>query len=279
MLTTSVDGLWVLQVLSGIEVLAPELALRPHHPRIESKQVAMAHPMAEELRQQGVIDDDGNVDEPVLEWLTVIARRDIALLINVITPDTRDQPPRRVLLARFAQWWVTLERSDDLVRISGAGTAAGEGVASALIGDQIDRLCGSREPAPLRPVTIDAVEMVNSVSTRDGMRRWFTAQGLDADQVRLLMLAADPGKSAQASMVAAQSGVENGSPTRTIIGQSSVTIVDTPEGRVVCETVERDNRRWLLASPGSQKVITDAVRRILCELPANSEWHSYRKVV
>ncbi|HOB50942.1 MAG TPA: ESX secretion-associated protein EspG, partial [Mycobacterium sp.] len=35
MLTTSIDGLWVLQVLTGIEVVAPELGLRPHLPSIE----------------------------------------------------------------------------------------------------------------------------------------------------------------------------------------------------------------------------------------------------
>ena len=38
MLTTTVDGLWVLQVLSGIEVMAPELGLRPHLPSVESAE-------------------------------------------------------------------------------------------------------------------------------------------------------------------------------------------------------------------------------------------------
>ncbi len=278
MLTTTIDGLWVLQVLSGIEVLAPELALRPHIPSVESRQSALAHPMTAELRDQGVIDADGVVDGPVLEWLTVIAKRDVALVINVVTP-ADEGPPRRVLLARFAQWWVALERSDELVRISGAGTATVEGAASALIGDQIERLCSSQDPAPLRPVTVDADKIVAAAHDRGAMRRWLTAQGLDADQVRLMMLATDPERSAQASMVAVQSGVEDGSATRTLIGQATVTIVDTPEGRLLYEIVHRDNRRWMMVSPGSQRAIIDAVSQLLQGLPASSEWYSYRKVV
>ena len=36
MLTTTIDGLWVLQILAGIEVLAPELGLRPILPSFET---------------------------------------------------------------------------------------------------------------------------------------------------------------------------------------------------------------------------------------------------
>ena len=36
MLTTTIDGLWVLQVLTGIEVLAPEMGLRPILPSVET---------------------------------------------------------------------------------------------------------------------------------------------------------------------------------------------------------------------------------------------------
>jgi EspG family len=279
MLTTTVEGLWVLQVLSGIEVLAPELALRPHHPRVETRQAALEHPVAEELRRHGVIADDGAVDGPVLEWLTVIARRDVALLINVVTPEPPNSPPRRVLLARFAQWWVSLERSDELIRIGGMGTATTEGAAGTLIDDQIERLCGQQAPAAMRPVTIDAHAMVSAVRDRAGLRRHLTEQGLDADQVRLLLLAADPESCAQASMVAVQSGVETGSPIRTRVSPTAVTVVDTPEGRLVYEIVHSDNRQWLIVSPGSQRTITDAVHRLLRQLPADRDWHSYRKVV
>ena len=92
MLTTTIDGLWVLQVLAGIEVLAPELGLRPILPSFETAQMALRHPIAAELRAEGVIDEAGTVDTVVVEWLTVLARRDIALLIHVRNPDVGEQP-------------------------------------------------------------------------------------------------------------------------------------------------------------------------------------------
>ena len=49
-LTTTLDGLWVLQVLSGIESLAPELGLRPVLPSAEPRESALAHPIAAELQ-------------------------------------------------------------------------------------------------------------------------------------------------------------------------------------------------------------------------------------
>lgn len=276
MLTTTIDGLWVLQVLTGFEVLAPELGLRPHLPSVESKALALGHPMAAELREQGVIDDHGVVDEPVAEWLTVISKRDVGLVINVAAQD--DGPPRRVLVARFAQWWVVLERAHHLVRLSPGGTASAEGAASTIITDQIDRLCGTLPPAPLRPVTLDIGAVVGSVTTRDAMRRHLLGQGLDAGQVQILMLAGDPHKSVQASIVAVQSGVES-APTRARIEDSAVTIIDTPEGRLLAEHVVRGGKKWMILGPGGSGKIAEAVNEMLRRLPARREWHSYRKVV
>lgn len=278
MLTTTIDGLWVLQVLSGIEVLAPELGLRPHLPSVETRQAALDHPMAAELAERGVIDGDGVLDEPVLEWLTVIAKRDVALVMHVIAPGY-DGPPRRVLLARYAQWWVTVERSDDLVRISAAGTAAVEGAAGTVITDQIDWLCGIIEPAALRPVTLDLAAMIAGVQDRDGLRRYLMSQALDADQMRLLSLATDTDRSAQASMAAVQAGVETDSPTRSVTGMNTVSIVDTPEGRLLYEIVDRGGKKWMIVSPGSPKAIAEAAHRLFRQLPAKTEWYSYRKVV
>ena len=72
MLTTTIDGLWVLQILAGIEVVAPELGLRPILPSFETAHKALAHPIAAELRAAGVIDEAGTVDSVVVEWLTVL---------------------------------------------------------------------------------------------------------------------------------------------------------------------------------------------------------------
>ncbi|WP_205875510.1 ESX secretion-associated protein EspG [Mycobacterium camsae] len=277
MLTTTVDGLWALQVLTGIETIAPELGLRPHLPSVEPRPLALHHPVAAELRDAGVIDGVDAVDPAVVEWLTVLSRRDVALIMQVRAPG--DGEPARVLLARFAQWWVTLERSADLIRIRGAGVATAEATASTVLNREIERLCGQHEPAPLRPVTLDAAAMRAAAAGGQTLHDFLAGQRLDADQLRLLTLAADSNRSAQASIVATQSGVETGRFGRTHIDPGAVTIADTEQGRLVAEDVESGGQPWIIIGPGTTGNIAAAITRMMRRLPAHQDWHSYRKVV
>jgi hypothetical protein len=279
-LTTTLDGLWALQVLTGIEVLAPELGLRPVLPSVETKHSALSHPVAAELLEAGVIDENGDVDPAVVEWLTVLSRRDVALHIQARTPAGGTRPAM-VTLARFAQWWVALERTDYLVRLSGAGTASAESAASQVITTQVDRLCGTSTPAPLKPVTIPVDKLLANVKDKDSLRKFLMsgAVQLDPDQMQLLTLAADPDQSAQASIIALQTGVNTGGPARVHLEKSVVTIIDTPEGRLVAEHVPQQGKAWMIMSPGTPGNIANAVNQMVRRLPAQQEWFSHRKVV
>lgn len=277
MLTTTLDGLWVLQVLTGIEVLAPELGLRPHLPSVETRDLALGHPAAAELRDAGVIDGYGAVDAPVIEWLTALSRRDVALLLHAQTP-LSGGAAERVLLARFAQWWVALERSGDAVRVSGLGTAGGERSARAVIGSAIHRLCGTMQPAALRPVTLDVDALVSGARSGQNLRGFLVRQGLDGEQIATLAGAADPERCAQASIVAIQSGVDE-APARLHVEASAVSVIDTPQGRLVAEHLEHGGRRWMVIAPGTTTNLTSAVQAMLRRLPAQHDWHSYRKAV
>jgi hypothetical protein len=276
-LTTTVDGLWVLQVLTGIEGLAPELGLRPHLPSVEPKRLALEHPVTAELRAVGVIDESDQVDSIVVEWLTVLSRRDIGLLVHFRIPG--DGEPPRVLLARFAQWWVAMERSVDLIRISGAGISSTEGTANAALNAQIERLCGTNAPATLRPVTLDADAVCAASTSQDSLCEFFGTRRLEPRQSQLLKLAVDPDRSAQASIVAIQSGVQTGRPTRTFIEQSAVAIIDTLEGRLVAEHVASAGKNWMIIAPGTKSNVASAINHMVRRLPADEEWHSYRKIV
>jgi hypothetical protein len=276
-LTTTVEGLWALQVLTGIEALSPELALRPVLPSVESKHLALAHPVCAQLRSAGVIDDAGQVDATVAEWLTVLARRDIALTMQLRMAG--QEQPMRALLARFARWWVVMERSENLVRIGGAGTAASEEAANTVITAEIERLCGSLPPAPLRPVTLDADALGRSAATGQALREFLSAQRLDAEQLQIVMMATDPGRSAQAAIVALQSGLETGRSTRAQVGQSVVTIMDTPEGRLVADHVLADGRNWMIIAPGTVQHIGASIKAMLRRLPADQNWYAHRRVV
>lgn len=277
MLNTTVDGLWALQVLTGIETVAPELGLRPHLPSVEPARLALQHPITVELRAAGVVNESGVVDSTVLEWLTVLSRRDMAVFIQIRTPG--QDHPDRALLARFAQWWVALERSADLIRISGVGTASAEGAASTVLGAEIERLCGQNAPADLRPVTFDVEALRAASLDQAALTGFLSGLGLEADQLKCLTLAADPTRSAQASIVAIQSGVPTGTSRRTHIEASVVTVIDTPEGRLVAEDVDSGGRKWMIVAPGTKRNIDAAINHLMRRLPADQEWHSYRKVV
>lgn len=277
MLTTTVDGLWAIQVLTGIETVAPELGLRPHLPSVEPKSWALAHPVLDDLRSAGVVDQADDVDSAVVEWLTVLARRDMALFVQFRAPG--DSEPARALLARFAQWWVAIERSANLVRIGGAGTANAETSASAVLNAQLERLCGELEPASLRPVTLDADALRTAGTSQETLGAFLAAQRLEPDQLRTLTLGADPSRSAQASIVAIQSGVATGQFGRSHVEGSAVTIIDTAEGRLIAENVHSGGRKWMIIAPGTKSNIAVAINQMVRRLPAQQEWYSYRKVV
>ena len=260
------------------KVFLRSAGLRSIRPSVETRHAALAHPVVGELRAAGVLDESDSVDRAVVEWLTVLARRDVALLISMRTPDSGDKITG-ALLARFAEWWVVMERSEDLVRIGGAGTSTVEGAANAVIRAQIERICGSNTPARLRPVTLDADALQEKATSRQALDAFLASQRLDTDQLQILKMAADVEQSAQAGIVAVQSGLAAAGPTRTHVEQSAVTIIDTPEGRIIAEHEPSAGKKWMILAPGTTSNVTAAVNRMMRRLPANEEWYSYRKVV
>lgn len=282
MLTTSLDGLWVLQAVTGIETLCPELGLRPLLPRLDTAERALRHPIAEELTDIGALDDQGEVDPMIREWLTVVMRRDVALLLQLNFPGRPYGDPQhmtRVSISRFASWWVVLERHDQEVRLYPAGTATDEAAAGDLVVGQIERLCGVTDPAPLRPVTLDTKELLEQVRDPDSLRRYLAAQRLDIDQQQLVMMAADPEVSGQANIVALQTGAGPEELARMAIGDTAVMISDTPAGRVCVENIDNGGRRYQIVSPGTRADVANAILRLIRRLPAGAEWHSHRRVV
>ena len=79
--------------------------------------------------------------------------------------------------------------------------------------------------------------------------------------------------------MALQSGVAGARSQRTHIEASAVTIIDTPEGRLVAEDVQSAGKTWMIIAPGAKSNIAAAINHMVRRLPAHQEWHSYRKVV
>jgi hypothetical protein len=275
-LTTTVDGLWVLQAVTGVEQLCPELGLRPLLPKLETPEYALRHPVVPELVACGALDEGGNADPMIREWMTVLLRRDLGLLLNISVPG---REPTRAAICRFATWWVVLERHGDLVRLYPAGTAGDEAAATELVVGQVERLCGVAEVAPLKPVTVETEDLLESVQDAASLKSFLLRQNLDVDQLHIITMATDPARSAYAAIVALQAGVGPDRTARFAIGESAVAIVDTPAGRLCVEGVTSGGRRYQVVSPGSRTDIGSAVRRLIGNLPAGDDWYSYRRVV
>lgn len=161
----------------------------------------------------------------IREWLTVLLRRDLGLVVMMGVPG---REPTRASINRFATWWVVLERHGEMVRLYPAGTASNESSASELVVGQIERLCGVAEAAPLRPITLDTEQLLNSVRDTASLRAFLLEQRLDADQLQVVLTAADPARSAHANIVALQAGVGPDELARVAVGDATVSIVDTP---------------------------------------------------
>lgn len=276
MLTTTVDGLWVLQAVTGVEQTCPELGLRPLLPRLDTPERALRHPVVADLKAAGALDEAGNVDPMIREWLTVLLRRDLGLLVTITVPG---REATRAAICRFASWWVVLERHGDLIRLYPAGTASNESGASDLVVGQVERLCGVAEVAPLKPVTLDTEQLLASVRDAASLRTFLLSQNLDVDQLQIVSMAADPARSAHAAIVGLQAGVGPDEMARIAVGDSTVSIIDTPAGRVCVENVISGQRRYQILSPGSRSDISGAVQRLIRRLPAGEDWYSYRRVV
>ena len=264
MLTTTVDGLWALQVLSGIEVVAPELALRPHLPSVETRPMALSHPVAGELRDAGAITASGEVDGHILEWLTVLSRRNRALLMHA-SPVASTPSPDTILLAGYSRWWVALERRGSFVRLSGVGTATTEQTAGQLISKQTERIWGRRSPAVFRPVTVDVGDLVSSVVDRRSLLAFLARNKVDADQAAALVQASDPTVSRQITAVAVTSAT-SGAARTSRIGEDAVTIIDSPAGRLSCEHVRRGGKTWMVITPGTAGQVASAVTRLILDV-------------
>jgi hypothetical protein len=275
-LTTTVDGLWVLQAVTGVEQLCPELGLRPLLPKLETPEYALRHTVVAELVACGALDEAGNADPMIREWLTVLLRRDLGLLLNINVPG---REPTRAAICRFATWWVVLERHADLVRLYPAGTAGDEDAATELVVGQVERLCGVAEAAPLKPVTVETEDLLESVHDAASLKSFLLRHNLDVDQLHIVTMAADPARSASAAIVAVQAGAGPDKTARFAIGDSAVSIVDTAAGRLCVEGVTSGGRRYQVISPGSRTDVGSALRRLIGNLPAGDEWYSYRRVV
>jgi hypothetical protein len=274
-LMTTLDGLWALQVFAGIERVCPELGLRPHDRRSETARLAQSlEVMSELINEKAVTVRGGNfvVDKPILNWLTVLSRREVALLVLIQQPGGNTDLPDRVALCRRGKWWVSLAiYGNAMVAIKPMGIATTHVEASRLVRRELDAICGVNEPAKFRPLTVATAGLRACRQERD-VERLVIEAGADVDQLRAGLALSRSGRSAQASICAFQQGQKTVPTVSTLF----VTVADTERGRMMIKNVISGGQQWTILAPGLTESINSAVVELLKSLPANKDWHNAR---
>jgi hypothetical protein len=218
-------------------------------------------------------DDGVAVDRPVVEWMTVISRREVALMMLIHQPaGSGGDLPIRVALSRFGQWWVSLARYDNgTVAIRPMGTATTRDAAAGLVCREVEAVCGANDAARFEPMTVATDRLLALAKNPAGLERTLIAEGATVDQLRAGLALADGGRAAQCAVVALQCG--QGTPAVT---DQVVTVGDTPCGRMMVKNVRRGGKRWTVLAPGARHFINTGIAELLSSLPAGDGWFSIR---
>ena len=156
MLTTSVECVWALQALLGVESMPVALRLKPFIPSAHGDLIvettAGRQPLSQtaqydSLVQAGVINAAGQVDDVVRDWMTVLSRPDREVVLVIRRPDqpaTETTGPtvheRVMVVCRHERWLAMAARDGDEMVIG--GVAETDHPAK-----QIDAICRMLVPA------------------------------------------------------------------------------------------------------------------------------------
>jgi hypothetical protein len=265
-LTTTCEGLFVLQGLCGVEMLPAVLLLRPW---VTAAGPPTAHPGIPILRAAGALVDDETVHPKIALWLETLGAPDIELCASVRRGDDQLQ----LVVARRDGVHVAASRCEDDVTI--------EEVANVRsIRDLLERilpLCGpDTEPARFDPITVPSSDLLDGLG--QVLRGDHAAgvalggMGMTPAQRRIVMLAADsPLMEISFAVVLHNARGDH-------VGLASASIVDTSEGRLVRGPIRGDDRTWWTQiEPGTPEAGGRALRSLVSTLGVSS-WHDHSRL-
>jgi len=156
-LTTTANGVWVLQALLGVETLPVALRLRPFIPSLHDDALMVSTtsgpvPVAQtaeyaSLVAAGVIDSSGAVDHTVRDWMTVLGRAERQVVLAIRRPDPATAgaasptvAERVLVVCRHRRWMAMAARDGDEVVIDAVGESDSRD-------EQVDLICNAMLPA------------------------------------------------------------------------------------------------------------------------------------
>jgi hypothetical protein len=267
-LTTTVEGVWALQAMLGIESMPTALRLKPYIPSVHQDLVVetTAGPLplqqtAEYLSlvQAGVIDTQGRVDDIVRDWMTVIGRADRQVMLVVRRPageithgDGTTTPTvheRVLVVCRHKRWMAMVARDGDEMVVDAVGESDDPATQVALMSHTVLAAFGDAPAADIEGVNVpaDLLQTAMERSAGQGREAMITALGrlgLQPAQAEIVAAAARHDESAMAVVSVIDRGIS------TTVHDRVLTVADTEYGRVsMTTTLSPDGKKWMSIWP------------------------------
>ncbi len=282
-LTTTPSGIWVLQALLGVEKMPTALRLRPFVPSIDGGGTVVTDIGEIPLRQTaeyaslaaaGVIDERGQVDEAVRDWMAVVGRPQREVMVVIRRPKPFDgtapvdgEPPtlveeRMMSICQRERWLAMIARSDDQVVLAPLGEASGTDAQVELICDTLLHAFSAGQPAAICGFNLPSAALEQALTDTLGKDRPMVASaltrlGLSPDQVAVLSAAARLDESAMAVVTVIDHGI------KPHVHPDVISVIDSELGRItISYTTGPDGTRWTSVWPTSP----DALRQDLGNL-------------
>jgi hypothetical protein len=279
-LTTTANGVWVLQALLGVETLPIALRLRPFIPSLFEESVLVQTtagpiPLAQtaeyaSLVAAGVIDSAGAVDDTVRDWMTVLGRAERQVVLVIRRPDPKTagtQSPtveeRVLVVCRHRRWMAMAARDGDEVVIDAVGESDQPAGQVELICNTVLPGFGEAVAADVEGVNVPAELIYSTLSSaaphgRGALAAALARLGLQPGLTEVLTAAARCDESAMAVVSVIDSGVAEHVHPRVL------TVADTEYGRVAITTsAGADGKEWMTIWPATVAGLRDELTTLL----------------
>lgn len=281
-LTTTPNGIWILQALLGVEKMPTSLRLRPFIPSVDGDGTVATEigdvPWSQtaeynSLAAAGVIDADGRVDEAVRDWMAVVGRPQREVVVVIRRPKPLEgavaddgAPPlveeRVMSICQRERWLAMIARSGNEVVLAPLGEAARSDEQIDLICDTLLHAFSRGEAAAISGFNVPSAAFESTLKENYPKGRPVLASalarlGLSPDQVAVVSAGCHLDESAMAVVSVIEHGIQDH------FHPDVIAVVDSDFGRItVSHTTAPDGNRWTSIWPTS----ADALRQDLGKL-------------
>lgn len=278
MLNTSVECVWALQALLGVERMPLALHLKPYIPSAHSDLMVETDagkvPLAstaqyDSLVQAGVIDQHGRVDPVVRDWMTVLGRAEREVMLTIRRPDqpaTHDTGPtvheRVMVVCRYGRYLAMAARDGEEMVIGGVGESDEPARQVELMCHMMLPAFGECAPADIEGINVPKDMMQRAIEAAghspEGMAAALRRLGLGPWEVEVVQAAARLDQSAMA-VVAVIDHCPDVRPHSRVL-----TVADTEYGRLsFTTTTGADGKEWMSIWPTTVTGLRDDLANLL----------------